>query len=311
MADEVARYTTDHMRRERMAALETLRARMLDHDGTDPVVLEEVERRIHDLGRAARGRGVHVRPPVPLPGPLDGPLAARRVDRGARAEHADQLRVREHHAGGRAGRGLDPRRALPPGADRGRRRRHLGHDDGLARRRLPGIRCGRDRRGGRGRRAAVRRASSRHDPRHGRRRSGGGERRRRPRARTHADLRRARVHDRELGVPRHTARRGAHQQRDGEARGAGRGPRTAPGGHRSGDRLHLPRDVHARPRRQRRRRDPRAARCLRRERRPHRDRQRQGVHRSSDGGGPGGRPGGQGAGDGGRPAGAELPGPRP
>ena len=51
MADEVARYTTDHMRRERMAALETLRARMLDHDGTDPVVLEEVERRIHDLGR--------------------------------------------------------------------------------------------------------------------------------------------------------------------------------------------------------------------------------------------------------------------
>ena len=51
MADEVARYTTDHMRRERMAALESLRARMLDHDGTDPVVLEEVERRIHDLGR--------------------------------------------------------------------------------------------------------------------------------------------------------------------------------------------------------------------------------------------------------------------
>ncbi|HEX2467625.1 MAG TPA: beta-ketoacyl synthase N-terminal-like domain-containing protein, partial [Solirubrobacterales bacterium] len=51
MADEVARYTTDHMRRERMAALESLRARMLDHDGTDPVVLDEVERRIHDLGR--------------------------------------------------------------------------------------------------------------------------------------------------------------------------------------------------------------------------------------------------------------------
>ncbi len=49
MADEVARYTTDHMRRERLAALETLRARMLDHDGTDPVVLDEVDRRIHDL----------------------------------------------------------------------------------------------------------------------------------------------------------------------------------------------------------------------------------------------------------------------
>ncbi len=49
MADEVSRYTTDHMRRERMAALESLRARMLDHERTDPVVLAEVERRIHDL----------------------------------------------------------------------------------------------------------------------------------------------------------------------------------------------------------------------------------------------------------------------
>ena len=49
MTDEVARYTTDHMRRERLAALESLRVRMLDHDGTDKVVLEEVERRIHDV----------------------------------------------------------------------------------------------------------------------------------------------------------------------------------------------------------------------------------------------------------------------
>ncbi len=51
MADEATRYTTDHMRRERMAALESLRARMLDHEGTDTVVLTEVERRIHDLGQ--------------------------------------------------------------------------------------------------------------------------------------------------------------------------------------------------------------------------------------------------------------------
>jgi acyl transferase domain-containing protein len=42
MADEVSRYTTDRMRRERLAALESLRARMLDHDGPDPVVLDEV-----------------------------------------------------------------------------------------------------------------------------------------------------------------------------------------------------------------------------------------------------------------------------
>ncbi len=37
------------MRRERLAALESLKARMLDHEGTDTVVLAEVERRIHDL----------------------------------------------------------------------------------------------------------------------------------------------------------------------------------------------------------------------------------------------------------------------
>ncbi len=49
MADEVRRYTTDHMRHERLAALESLHARMLDHEATDPVVLAEVERRIHDL----------------------------------------------------------------------------------------------------------------------------------------------------------------------------------------------------------------------------------------------------------------------
>ncbi|MGE5857202.1 MAG: acyltransferase domain-containing protein, partial [Solirubrobacterales bacterium] len=57
MADEVARYATDHMRRERLAALESLRARMLDHDGTDPVVLDEVERRIHDLEHTLEEEG--------------------------------------------------------------------------------------------------------------------------------------------------------------------------------------------------------------------------------------------------------------
>ena len=51
MTDEVARQTTDRMRRERLDALESLRARMVDHDGTDAVVLAEVDRRIHDLSR--------------------------------------------------------------------------------------------------------------------------------------------------------------------------------------------------------------------------------------------------------------------
>ena len=219
--------------------------------------------------------------------------------------------MREHDAGGRAGRGLDPRRALPPGADRGRRRRHLGHAAGLDRRRLPGLGRGRDRRGGRGGGAAVRPAPPRDDHRHGRRRPRGGERRRRPRARPDADLRGARVGDRELRLPRHAARRRAHQRRDGAARRAGREPRPAAGGDRGRDRVRLPRDVHARPRRQRRRRDPRAARRLRRRRRPDRDRQHEGLHGAPDGRRPRGRPGGQGAGDRGRPAGAELPRSRP
>jgi malonyl CoA-acyl carrier protein transacylase len=51
MADEVTRATEDRMRRERLAALESLRARMLDHGDTDKIVLEEVERRIYDVSR--------------------------------------------------------------------------------------------------------------------------------------------------------------------------------------------------------------------------------------------------------------------
>jgi len=51
MTDEVSRYTTDHMRRERVEELESLRARMLEHDGADSVVINEVDRRIHDLRR--------------------------------------------------------------------------------------------------------------------------------------------------------------------------------------------------------------------------------------------------------------------
>ena len=51
MADEATRHTEDRMRRERLAALESLRARMLDHGETDKIVLDEVERRIHDVSR--------------------------------------------------------------------------------------------------------------------------------------------------------------------------------------------------------------------------------------------------------------------
>ena len=49
MPDEVAHQTEDRMRRERLAALNSLRDRMLDHEHHDPVTLGEVERRIHEV----------------------------------------------------------------------------------------------------------------------------------------------------------------------------------------------------------------------------------------------------------------------
>ncbi len=49
MTDEVARQTEDRMRRERLAALHSLRERMLDHEHHDQVTLGEVERRIHEV----------------------------------------------------------------------------------------------------------------------------------------------------------------------------------------------------------------------------------------------------------------------
>ncbi len=49
MTDEVAHQTEDRMRRERLAALNSLRDRMLDHEHHDPVTLGEVERRIHEV----------------------------------------------------------------------------------------------------------------------------------------------------------------------------------------------------------------------------------------------------------------------
>ena len=170
MADEVARYTVDHMRRERLGALESLRARMLDHEGTDDVVLAEVDRRIHDVRRQLEDEAYT----------FDRRFLFRVLSMGhsqfaeligARGpEHAGERRVRQHDAGRRAGRGLDPRGPLPARGGRGRRRRHLGHDARLARRRLPRLRRGRHRRGRRGRGAAVRPAPPRDDPRHGRRR---------------------------------------------------------------------------------------------------------------------------------------------
>ena len=117
MADEVTRHTDGPdapraARRARVAARADARPR-----GHGPDRARR-GRAAHPRRRAASSRSepYDVRPPLPLPRALDGPLAARRADRRARAEHAGQLRVREHDAGRRARRGLDPRRAAAGGS---------------------------------------------------------------------------------------------------------------------------------------------------------------------------------------------------
>ena len=79
--------------------------------------------------------------------------------------------------------------------------------------------------------------------------------------------------------------------------GAGGGAGRAPPRDGAGDDVRLARDLHAGARRQRRGRDPRAAQGLRRGRRPHRDREREGLHGTPDGSRAGGRRRGQGARD--------------
>ena len=128
----------------------------------------------------ARPSTVRIRPPLPVPRAVDGPLAVRRVDRRPRSEHAGQRGVREHDAGGRGRRGLDPRRALPPGGHRRRRRRDVRRAAAVDRRGLPGVRRGRDRRDGRRRGAALRPPPSRNDARDGRGRRSSSRARTRP-----------------------------------------------------------------------------------------------------------------------------------
>jgi hypothetical protein len=136
-ADEMARYYADRARREQLAMLESLRAgwrRMA----------------IPLWGRRWRGASTSCAPPsrksrTSSTGAscstylVDGAFAIRRIHRRARPQHANQLRLREHHPSRGAGRGLDPRRAMPP-RDRGHlgRRRHYRQSDRMDGRRLPG-----------------------------------------------------------------------------------------------------------------------------------------------------------------------------
>ena len=133
-ADDLERYFTDRARREQLAALEAVRARMR---GDEPT-------------RAARGRPAHptscaaiveaepvrVRPALPVPRACR--WATRSSPRSsARAGPNTQINAAcasTTQAVG-AGRGLDPGRPVPAGRRGLRRRRHLRHAAALARRR--------------------------------------------------------------------------------------------------------------------------------------------------------------------------------
>ena len=71
----------DRGRREHLLALEGLRARCERRPRAPP----RSTRRIAELRRRPRARAVRVRPALPLPGPVDGPLAVRRDHRRPRA----------------------------------------------------------------------------------------------------------------------------------------------------------------------------------------------------------------------------------
>ncbi len=122
-----------------------------------------------------------------------------------------------------------------------------------------------------------------------------------------ADLRGAQHGHRQQRLPRHPARRRAHRRGHGAAGRAGRSARRRPARHRGEHGVRLARDVHAGPRRQRRRRDPRAAPGFRPRRRRGGHHQHQGLHRPRDGRRHRGRRRHQVAGDRDRPAGAQLP----
>ena len=255
-----------------------------------------------------RDRSVRVRPALLVPVPVDGALAVRRDHRRARTEHAGQRGVREHHAGGGGGRGLDPHRPLPAGGGGVRRRREFRRASAVARVGILGIWRGCHRRPRRRGGHTVRPAPARDDPGHGGGGPGGGICRGRFRTRAATDLRGPRHGDREQRIPRHPARRRAHRRRDGETARGGRGTWGEPARHFGQHSLRLTRDLHAGPWRQRVRRDTRAAPGVRSRRRRGRHHQHQGLHRARDGRRRGGRRRDQVAGNRHRAAGAQLQG---
>ena len=311
MADEVARFTVDDMRRERLDALVSLRARMLDHEGTDDVVLAEVDRRIHDVRRQLEDEAYT----------FDRRFLFRVLSMG-HSQFAELIGARGPNTQVNAACASTTQAvALADDwirAGRCRRVVIVAADDATSDTMLGWLGAGFLASGAAATDEVVEDAALPFDQRrHGMIlgmgaaglvvESAESARERGP----DPDLRGARVRDGELRLPRHPARRRPHRRGHGGRRRTGGGARRAAPRHRGRDAVRLPRDVHARARRQRGRRDPCAAHGLRRRRRPHRHRQHEGLHRAPDGRRHRGRPRGQGAGDRHRAACAELPRPRP
>ncbi len=182
-------------------------------------------------------------------------------------------------------RGLDPRRTLPAGGS-GRGRQPLERQpDGVDRLRLPRHRRGGHRRQGRGRGPALRSPPSRDADGDGRLRHGGGEPGRGGGARACAgswSFSPARPPTAPSTPPAST-----WSTSPGWWRASWPPPSAATGVNRMAmaprDGLHLPRDLHPRAGRQRRRRGHGPAEGLRLRRQPDRRLQHQGLHRPPDG----------------------------
>ena len=304
-ARDIERYVADRARREELAAparhpLPARRRRRRRRD-------RPADRR--DRGRD-RGRAVRVRPAVPVPRPVDGPLAVRRDHRrpgpntqvnAACASTTQAVALAEDWI--RAGR---CRRVVIVAADN-------VTSDAL----LEWMGAGFLATGAAATDEVVEEAAVPFDNRrHGMLLGMGAaaivvESAEAPRARRAADLRGAGHGHRQQRLPRHQARRRPHLGGDGGPRRPGRGPGRRPPRHGPRDRVRVPRDLHAGSGRQRPGRDQRPAGRVRRRRRPGGHRQHQGVHRPPDGGRHRGRGRHQGARDRDRPAGAELQGGRP
>ena len=124
--------------------------------GGDEPACAELDRRIAELRAPSSSRAVRVRPPLPVPRPVHGPLAVRRAHRRPRPEHAVNAACASTTQALVARRGLDPGRALPARGRGRRRRRHQRRPAAVGRRRLPGLRRRRHRR----RRSRTRRSRS-------------------------------------------------------------------------------------------------------------------------------------------------------